>query len=93
MIRKHESIASMFAGVSVTIWYDSTVVDVTINTGQFPLVHSPFVASHHHSERGFLRIYMVAYVRLERASTSARLVEGRARSTPWTTSQPTGVAR
>lgn len=36
-------IASVFAGASITIWYDSTVVDVSVNFERFPLIHSPFV--------------------------------------------------
>ena len=40
---KHELIASVIAGASITIWYDSTAVDVSINLL---------------SECGFFRIYM-----------------------------------
>jgi hypothetical protein len=31
MNRKHELVASLFADASISIWYESTVVDVSIN--------------------------------------------------------------
>jgi hypothetical protein len=31
MNRKHDLVASLFADASISIWYESTVVDVSIN--------------------------------------------------------------
>jgi hypothetical protein len=74
MNRKDELAASVFAGASIKIWYDSTVVGVSINFERFPLIRT--LVSSHHSERGFFRIIWIAYVRLERASSGLRrLVE------------------
>lgn len=71
MNRKHELIASLFADASITIWYDSTVVDVSINFERLSLELN--VAN---IECGVFRIYWIAYVRLERALERASPPDG-----------------
>lgn len=61
MNRKHELIASLFADASITIWYDSTVVGVSINFERLSLELN--VAN----SAGFSESTWIAYVRLERA--------------------------
>ena len=62
----------MFAGASITILYDSTVVDVSINFERLSLelnVQVAYIA-------GFSESVRIAYVRLERALERASLSSG-----------------
>jgi hypothetical protein len=69
MNRKHELIASVFAGASITIWYDSTVVDVSINFERLSLELNVTYSR----SAGFSESIRIAYVRLKRALERASL--------------------